>query len=226
MKNNKGFTLIELLAVLLVLSIIMLLAFPNFAGLSKQAKSKIDASTKVLLKSAAKIYVDNYQDDVDEYLNSNSFMCIPVGKLIAYELIDADLKDGDGNEINPRKCVNVSKTTSNGKTIYQYDSSLINEIPNSVDYIPPVIYLSPTAENTNESVMKCSTIMNTTLENFNKYCSVNVKDDKDGSILLDEPIIYESINDNREVVKKLIEYTAHDVTGNKAIPLKVQLNLN
>ncbi|MBO6145759.1 MAG: prepilin-type N-terminal cleavage/methylation domain-containing protein [Bacilli bacterium] len=226
MKNNKGFTLIELLAVLLVLSIILLLAFPNFASLSKQAKLKIDASTKVLLKSAAKIYVDNFQEDVDDYLSSNSFMCIPVGKLIAYEFIDADLKTGDGKEIEQKKCINVSKTTRNGKTVYEYDTSLVNEIPNGVDFIPPVIFITPTAENLNESVLKCSTIVNTTYENFQKYCEVKVTDDKDGSIRLNEPSIYESVNDNNEVTKKLVEYTAQDVTGNKAIPLKIQFNLN
>ena len=185
MKNNKGFTLVELLAVLLLLTIIMLISFPNFSGLSTQARNKIDSSTKVLLKSAAKLYVDNFEDDVNNYLNSNSFMCIPVGKLIAYEFIDSDIKDGKGNDIDPKKCVNVSKTTENGKTVYEYDASLSNQISNGVDYTPPVLYLSPTSENTNESIIKCSTVMNTTLEIFTKYCSVQVKDDKDSSILVD-----------------------------------------
>ena len=48
MKNKKGFTLVELLAVMTLLLIITMLAYPNFAKLSTKVKNKFDYSTKLL----------------------------------------------------------------------------------------------------------------------------------------------------------------------------------
>lgn len=226
MKNNKGFTLVELLAVIFLLSLILLISFPNFNKLSNTAKKQIDNSTKILLKSATKMYVDNFSEDVEEYLTDKSYMCVPIGKLMAYDFVDSDLKDSNGNPLDKRKCINVSKSTSNGKTVYNYDASLINQIPNGIDYIPPVISLEPTAANPNESVIKCNQVMNTTYENFIANCNVKVTDDKDASVRLEEPTRYDMKNDEEEVIKILLEYNAIDVTGNKSLPFKVQLNLN
>ncbi len=64
MKNKKGFTLVELLAVMTLLLIITMLAYPNFAKLSTKVKNKFDYSTKLLIESAAKIYVNNNQTEI------------------------------------------------------------------------------------------------------------------------------------------------------------------
>lgn len=55
--NNKGFTLIELLAVLVVLALLAVIAFPNVTKMINDAKTKTKTVQFSSIKEAAKTYV-------------------------------------------------------------------------------------------------------------------------------------------------------------------------
>ena len=116
--NRKGFTLVELLSVIAIITIMMLVSFPNFSSLTNKANKKYDNTVKVLLKNAAKIYVNNNRLEIDEILQTSEKYCIPIGKLMAYEYLDSDLKSTDGNLIDKDNCINISKTLVDGKVNY------------------------------------------------------------------------------------------------------------
>ena len=69
-KNKKGFTLVEMLAAIGILLLITILTYPSFNKLNKKTEEKFDYSIKTIVENAAKIYVDNNKELIDEY-NSN-----------------------------------------------------------------------------------------------------------------------------------------------------------
>lgn len=70
MKKN-GFTLVELLAVVIILGIITTFALPNILNITKAQKIKACESKLNSLESAAKLYLQDHEDDYyDGKLNS------------------------------------------------------------------------------------------------------------------------------------------------------------
>ena len=104
MKKNKGFTLVELLGVLVITMLLLLLAFPNFSNLTNKAKSNYDSTTRVLIKSAATMYVNNNMQKIENAINNSQdgIICIPLGTLVANEYLDSDLEDSQGNKYDYR----------------------------------------------------------------------------------------------------------------------------
>lgn len=65
MKNKKGYTLIELLAALVILGIITGMSFPVLTAIrNRNEKKKYEMYGETLI-SAAKLYVDAYEEDLD-----------------------------------------------------------------------------------------------------------------------------------------------------------------
>lgn len=62
--NNKGFTLVEILATFVILSMILIIAFPAIDNLYNENKSQIYTTYEAGLKAAAKLYVDQYDRDL------------------------------------------------------------------------------------------------------------------------------------------------------------------
>ena len=217
MKNKKGFTLVELLAVMTLLLIITMLAYPNFAKLSTKVKNKFDYSTKLLIESAAKIYVNNNQTEIDNGLKTSSPYCLPVGKIAAYDYLDTPIKNSDGNDMDMSLCVLVSKETTNNKTKYKYELSSTKKATG--DYLPPILTLK-----NKDSSNTCSTNMYNipiTKSQFDTICEVIVKDDSEEvfSIANKNLSIASSISGDIQI----LEYTATDSSGNKSKPLKIKL---
>lgn len=215
-KNNKGFTLIELLCTIVILTIILIVAYPNFSKLTAIVESRYNSNLNVLAKSAAKIYVNNNKEEVDNYLNNNPKYCLPLAKLAAYDYLDTNLKDFSNQEINMRQCVNVTKTTTNEKIKYNYELSKTDFISEDVDYIPPVL----TLRKKQEGSKTCSLVMNvSSKEEFNTNCEVIATDNISSNMKID---IKEYSGANSIILK----YTTSDDAGNKAIPIKIKLIIN
>lgn len=229
MKNKNGFTLVELLAVVVILMIIVLLAFPNFYTISNSYRSKYDATTRILLKNAASMYVNNNIDDVRKEIQANGSLCLPIGKLIAYEYLESDLKDSSG-EINKNRCITVRKTYSDGKEKFEYDLNTNTVATN--DFYPPIVYIT----SKNKEVYECGQTMDITRNQFNQSagekatdkfisfietnCTIGVSDNVDLNI---EPKAAISTNSND--TRFFIRYEAVDSSGNKALPLKVEVRI-
>ena len=219
--NKKGFTIVELITVMALLTIIILIAYPNFSSLSEKAKDKYDYTTEILLRNAAKIYVNNNTDEINSALETQEKVCIPIGKLMAYEYLASDISDLKGNKLKSNSCVNVSKKIEDEKTSYIYETSTDDTVPNGIDYLPPVIRMTESESNKD---IKCSTIMylpfnsvEEAYQNFIQNCIVYAVDDKDSNIYNIDSTITLGTN------KVLLEYNTYDSSNNKAIPLNIQL---
>lgn len=227
MKNKKGFTIVELVCVITLLAIIMLVAFPNFASLTNTVKNNYDNSTKILIKSAASMYVNNNRDEIDTALSSSNSVCIPIGKLIAYEYLDDDIKDKDGNPLSVKQCVDVTKTTTSGKVKYNYNIGNTS-IGDNIDYLPPVLYVKKLPNASNPSIICKPTTIASSWQDFKSNCGVFSKDGDSTEVN-----ITGELNDGptakctKRVEENSITLTCNDQdsSGNKSLPLKVYIKI-
>ena len=237
MKKNKGFTLVELLGVLTILALLLLLAFPNFTKLTSNANSNYDRSNRVLVRSAARMYIDNNEEEVKQAIQANGSFCLPIGKLIAYEYLDSNLKSAS-KTYDKDKVVIITEENNE----YQIDPDT-NQTASScgiTDYLPPIITISKKGNTQCGSV---TTVQAATLDaaitTFDTDCKVEVTDNSlsTGSSVQFEGIKISEVNkkvndltlnktlyqDEKDSNKIYITYNAADEAGNKAIPLKIQL---
>lgn len=209
MKNEKGFTLVEVMAVMIIMMIIMIMAFPNFTEMTKSAKGSYDINTQKFIKNAARMYVNN---NIDEFTNNGTYD-LPVGKLIAYEYLDSDIKNYSGNNpISDNTIVVVTRGLENGKTKFTYAIDTTRTATG--DYYPPVLTLKKGTE-----VVNPDTVTATTLQEYESMYTVVANE------TLNSDGIKKVITRGYSEKILLIEYTATDTSGNKAIPLKVKLTI-
>jgi len=71
-KNEKGFTLVELLAVIVILALIALIAYPNVAKIISNAKKNTKKIQFASLKDAAETYVARHAAE----LGDNDEVCV------------------------------------------------------------------------------------------------------------------------------------------------------
>jgi len=72
-RNKKGFTLVELMIVVVILGILVAIAIPIFASVTKNSKKKAcQSNMRILLGAAVQIGTDN-DSDYSKILSSGSF---------------------------------------------------------------------------------------------------------------------------------------------------------
>ena len=217
MKNKKGFTLVELLAVITIIGLIMIIAFPNFNKMTSNASIAFSNSSQRIIKSAASMYVNNNLGEVNDALNENSIYKIPVKKLIAYEYLDESL-------LSKEERTNVSnlsyvKVTKSGNNFNYEIIKASNESELGDDYLPPVLTINK--KQSAPSNFNCSTKMTTnTKTEFDANCEVKATDDKTCDQGYDC-----NVRQTQKISKEvlILEYTAVDKSGNKSLPLRIYL---
>ena len=118
-KNKKGFTLVEMLAAIGILLLITILTYPSFNKLNKKTEEKFDYSIKTIVENAAKIYVDNNKELIDEKITSNNGKyCLPVATLSSYDYLDTPIKKSDGENLNLKSCVYITKENEDNNIKY------------------------------------------------------------------------------------------------------------
>lgn len=220
-KNKKGFTLVEMLAAIGILLLITILTYPSFNKLNKKTEEKFDYSIKTIVENAAKIYVDNNKELIDEKITSNnSKYCLPVATLSSYDYLDTPIKKSDGENLNLKSCVYITKENEDNNIKYIYELSS-DTVKDGVDYLPPIIMLKnkiPTAN--------CTLNMynnNVTKEDFDNLCDIKVTDDKTTDFILGTNIIVSQVTDGDALI---LTYEAVDESGNKSKPLEIKLKNN
>lgn len=220
-KNKKGFTLVEMLAAIGILLLITILTYPSFNKLNKKTEEKFDYSIKTIVENAAKIYVDNNKELIDEKITSNNGKyCLPVATLSSYDYLDTPIKKSDGENLNLKSCVYITKENEDNNIKYIYELSS-DTIKDGVDYLPPIIMLKnkiPTAN--------CTLNMynnNVTKEDFDNLCDIKVTDDKTTDFILGTNIIVSQVTDGDALI---LTYEAVDESGNKSKPLEIKLKNN
>ena len=220
-KNKKGFTLVEMLAAIGILLLITILTYPSFNKLNKKTEEKFDYSIKTIVENAAKIYVDNNKELIDEKITSNNGKyCLPVATLSSYDYLDTPIKKSDGENLNLKSCVYITKENEDNNIKYIYELSN-DTVKDGVDYLPPIIMLKnkiPTAN--------CTLNMynnNVTKEDFDNLCDIKVTDDKTTDFVLGTNITVSQVTDGDALI---LTYEAVDESGNKSKPLEIKLKNN
>lgn len=220
-KNKKGFTLVEMLAAIGILLLITILTYPSFNKLNKKTEEKFDYSIKTIVENAAKIYVDNNKELIDEKITSNNGKyCLPVATLSSYDYLDTPIKKSDGENLNLKSCVYITKENEDNNIKYIYELSS-DTVKDGVDYLPPIIMLKNKISTANCTLNMYNS--NVTKEDFDNLCDIKVTDDKTTDFVLGTNITVNQVNDGDALI---LTYEAVDESGNKSKPLEIKLKNN
>lgn len=220
-KNKKGFTLVEMLASIGILLLITILTYPSFNKLNKKTEEKFDYSIKTIVENAAKIYVDNNKELIDEKITSNNGKyCLPVATLSSYDYLDTPIKKSDGENLNLKSCVYITKENEDNNIKYIYELSS-DTVKDGVDYLPPIIMLKNKISTANCTLNMYNS--NVTKEDFDNLCDIKVNDDKTTDFVLGTNITVNQVTDGDALI---LTYEAVDESGNKSKPLEIKLKNN
>ncbi|HCJ31668.1 MAG TPA: hypothetical protein DHV70_02140 [Firmicutes bacterium] len=220
-KNKKGFTLVEMLAAIGILLLITILTYPSFNKLNKKTEEKFDYSIKTIVENAAKIYVDNNKELIDEKITSNNGKyCLPVATLSSYDYLDTPIKKSDGENLNLKSCVYITKENEDNNIKYIYELSS-DTVKDGVDYLPPIIMLKNKISTANCTLNMYNN--NVTKEDFDNLCDIKVTDDKTTDFVLGTNITVNQVTDGDALI---LTYEAVDESGNKSKPLEIKLKNN
>lgn len=220
-KNKKGFTLVEMLAAIGILLLITILTYPSFNKLNKKTEEKFDYSIKTIVENAAKIYVDNNKELIDEKITSNNGKyCLPVATLSSYDYLDTPIKKSDGENLNLKSCVYITKENEDNNIKYIYELSS-DTVKDGVDYLPPIIMLKNKISTANCTLNMYNS--NVTKEDFDNLCDIKVTDDKTTDFVLGTNITVNQVTDGDALI---LTYEAVDESGNKSKPLEIKLKNN
>ena len=220
-KNKKGFTLVEMLAAIGILLLITILTYPSFNKLNKKTEEKFDYSIKTIVENAAKIYVDNNKELIDEKITSNNGKyCLPVATLSSYDYLDTPIKKSDGENLNLKSCVYITKENEDNNIKYIYELSS-DTVKDGVDYLPPIIMLKNKISTANCTLNMYNS--NVTKEDFDNLCDIKVTDDKTTHFILGTNITVNQVTDGDALI---LTYEAVDESGNKSKPLEIKIKNN
>ena len=220
-KNKKGFTLVEMLASIGILLLITILTYPSFNKLNKKTEEKFDYSIKTIVENAAKIYVDNNKELIDEKITSNNGKyCLPVATLSSYDYLDTPIKKSDGENLNLKICFYITKENEDNNIKYIYELSS-DTVKDGVDYLPPIIMLKNKISTANCTLNMYNS--NVTKEDFDNLCDIKVNDDKTTDFVLGTNITVNQVTDGDALI---LTYEAIDESGNKSKPLEIKLKNN
>lgn len=119
--KKGGFTLVELIITIAIMGIIMMIAFPSVTSLSRTNKYKKAVSYGESMITGAKLYVDQYQEDLWGSMTATGSKTITMAMLKGNDLLKnyTDKKDScnAGN-------VKVTRSGSRNSFSYTYEYSL------------------------------------------------------------------------------------------------------
>ena len=176
--NKKGFTLIEILGVIIILSLIIALVFPNILGGMKNADKEITESQKKLLDNAVDLYLDdNYNTKKDQ---SGTVYCVSIS-----ELIDKGYISKEEVSDNKDKNYKIELVDENDEIKVEREiidsNQVCNENVTSKDTTPPVITVKTLYDSNQESHTNSFSINVVQGEPF-KITSAIANDEADGNV--------------------------------------------
>lgn len=126
--NNKGFTLVEILAVVVILGVLMAFMYPNVTRLINKNKAESLEQLKLLIESAAKIYISDYRYNIS--VNGNNITKINNRSitnnkvLVSYLIEEGALKVTDKGNIHNPQNTNDCLNTDSSYIEVKYNSTL------------------------------------------------------------------------------------------------------
>ncbi len=94
MKNKKGFTLVELMAVIIIISLIAILTFPNIVNQIKKSKKTTTNNINDIVVSAAKRYVADNPNEI-----GGEVFCLNVSELVSNDYVKDDISKDISNKV-------------------------------------------------------------------------------------------------------------------------------
>lgn len=175
--KNKGFTLIELLGVITIISLILLIVFPNIIGTIKNSSGETDDVTIKMIYNASDLYISNHPNDFLK-LDGNKYI-ITLNDLIDDKLLSSPIKLSDSDVTN-LKCVQV---TYMGKFEY--------ELMNTGECIELINQLCTLTDNDGNGIISMGDEVTCDTEKFNVISSASEKvimlSSKNIEVSLDNP---------------------------------------
>ena len=132
-KNEMGFTLIEMMGVIVIISLIAILTFPNIVNQIKKSKKVNNDNIDNALIAAAKKYAS---DNSQKY--RYDVYCIKISELISNDYIKEDIVKGYSEDITEKGVFinrNTSKITDSCYTRVEYIGSTGSQFIDTL-YIP------------------------------------------------------------------------------------------
>ena len=118
--KNKGFTLVELLAVIIVLGIISLIAFPPIINQMRKMRDSVSAATLKVIQSAAEKHMSNNLNKYPQ-VEDRSY-CITLQELVNGGVLEEPLYDAQtGLKVSLEKELLVDIGSSLNKTFSLFD---------------------------------------------------------------------------------------------------------
>ena len=107
---KKGFTVVEMVAVITIIALICLLAFPSISNRIKKAKEDISEVDFKLIVTASDLYIDEHNDNYPK--KDKDVYCIAIQDLVSDGKLSSDVLSTSNNKYTLTDYV---KTTINGK---------------------------------------------------------------------------------------------------------------
>lgn len=117
--KNKGFTLMELLGVIVIISLLLIIVFPNITNSVKNSSKKTDKLTEDLIFNASDMYISNHSNLFTQ-VEGKKFE-ITLKDLVDDSLLVSPIKYEEDDDITKLKCVEVTYT--NNKYHYELKNS-------------------------------------------------------------------------------------------------------
>ena len=153
MKNSKGFTLVELLVVIVIIGVITMMAWPMISRMQNDNKADQYKKYGEAMISAAKLYVDSYEEDIFRYEDDLTELEREQGQcaFITFQDLKSNslIKDFDYNEISCNSdSTFVRVTRKDGKYKYKYFLGCGNKKSGGAKLSDSDIYYTLPKENT------------------------------------------------------------------------------
>ena len=134
--------------------------------------------------------------------------------------MDTPIKKSDGENLNLKSCVYITKENEDNNIKYIYELSS-DTVKDGVDYLPPIIMLKNKIPTANCTLNMYNS--NVTKEDFDNLCDIKVTDDKTTDFVLGTNITVSQVTDGDALI---LTYEAVDESGNKSKPLEIKLKNN
>ncbi len=115
---KNGFTLVELIAVIIILSLIAIIAFPAILNIVRDSENQIDESSKEIILTQAKAYVNDNVNDFAK-VNGNSY-CVSINSLATSGFLTSEFINNLSEE---NQKLNVSVSVSD----YNYNYEIVSD---------------------------------------------------------------------------------------------------
>ena len=116
---KKGFTLVELLAVIVILSVISMLVFPNVIKIINQSKENLYQSQLRDIENVAKNFSIEHPELLDANRINATYVTLDALKQSGYLEVDKINNPKNGQEMNG--CIKIQYNESNNQYNYNYE---------------------------------------------------------------------------------------------------------